>query len=297
MRVLSTSLCLLLLSCLMVNAQDFSDVEITTQKAGGNVYMLQGAGGNIGVYIAENEVFMIDGQFAPLTERILKAIRELSDKPIRFMLNTHWHGDHTDGNSNYQKEGIGIIAHEGVRKRMSEDQKMEFFDREVPASPETARPILTFNDELTLHLGTEPILISHIDKAHTDGDSFVYFPESNVIHGGDVYFEIGYPFIDVSSGGSIEGFITGIERMLFLANDETAIIPGHGKMTDKATLAKHLEMLKTIKTNVQKLIDEGKTLEEVIAAKPTQVFDEEYGQVFIKPDQMAQFVFETIGKK
>lgn len=237
------------------------EVKITTDKLTDNIYVLKGRGGNIGLFVGDNEVFMIDDQFAPLSEKILKAIRTISDKPIKYLVNTHWHGDHTGGNANMQKEGAVIVSHENVRKRMGTEQVV--WGKKRPASPKEALPVITFSDDMRFYIDEEDIFITHVHNAHTDGDALVYFTTSNVLHVGDTYFQGKFPYIDLGSGGSIDGYIKGIEKMLVLSDNDTKIIPGHGNVTSKKELNAYLKMLKGLKRNVMNAINEGKTLEEV----------------------------------
>ncbi|MFG0328842.1 MAG: MBL fold metallo-hydrolase [Phycisphaerales bacterium] len=267
-------------------------VEIETIRVSGSVYMLVGQGGNIGVSVGDDGVFLVDDQFAPLTPLILNAIRELSDQPVRFVVNTHWHGDHTGGNENLAAEGAVIVAHENVRKRMSTTQFMAAFNRETPAAPEGALPVVTFSETITFHWNDDEVRIIHVDPAHTDGDSLVHFVGANAIHMGDLYFSTGYPFIDTSSEGSLGGVIAAVDRALELANDETKIIPGHGPLSNPEELREYRSMLDTMHGRIQALIDEGKSREEVIAAAPSASFDEEWGGGFMKPEQWVGIVYD-----
>ncbi|WP_299104185.1 MBL fold metallo-hydrolase [uncultured Tenacibaculum sp.] len=256
-QILFTSLFFL---TMIMYAQN-KEVKIITEKLTDHIHMLKGRGGNIGLFVGDNEVFMIDDQFAPLSEKILKAIRTISDKPIKYLVNTHWHGDHTGGNANMQKEGAVIVSHENVRKRMGTEQVV--WGKKRPASPKEALPVITFSDDIRFYIDEEDIFITHVHNAHTDGDALVYFTTSNVLHVGDTYFQGKFPYIDLGSGGSIDGYIKGIEKMLVLSDDDTKIIPGHGNVTSKKELNAYLKMLKGLKRNVMNAINEGKTLEEV----------------------------------
>ena len=276
------------------DADRFKDVVIETTKLTDNIYMLVGAGGNIGVSAGEEGVFIIDDQFAPLTDKITAAIKEISDKPVKFVINTHWHGDHSGGNENFGKAGSVIMAHDNVHRRMSTDQFIARFDAEVPAAPKVAQPVVTFNDELGLHLNGDNVRAHHISHAHTDGDSIIHFPESNVIHMGDTFFNGGYPFIDISSGGNVKGVIKAAKKALQLANDDTQIIPGHGALSNKQGLQAYHDMLIQVRDLVKAEIDAGKSLEEATAAKPTATLDEQWGQGFINADAIVAFVYESL---
>ena len=236
-------------------------VKITTTKITDQIYTLEGRGGNIGVFVGEDAVFMIDDQFAPLTPKILAAIKEITPKKVNYLINTHWHGDHTGGNENMGKEGSLIVAHDNVRKRMSVESMRR--GRKLPPAPKVALPVITFDQDLSFHINNDDVLISHVHNAHTDGDALIYFANNNVLHTGDSFFNTGFPYIDLESGGSIDGYIQGIEKMLLVSDDATKIIPGHGKLASKKDLETFLTMLKTLKERVQSEIDKGKSLEEV----------------------------------
>jgi len=277
--------------------RDFSKVEIKTTDLGFGLAMLQGAGGNIGVSTGPDGVFLIDDQYAPLTEKILAAIRALSSESVRFVLNTHWHGDHTGGNENLGKAGALIFAHERVRARMSSEQFMAAAGRKIPASAEVGWPVVTFKHGVTLHLNGHTIEAIHVEPAHTDGDSIVYFHEADLLHMGDTYFAGMYPFIDTSSGGEIDGMIAAVERGLAIAGAGTRIIPGHGPLSNRADLEATYEMLVSIRDRVLKLIESGRTRDEVIAAKPTKGHDATYGGGFIKPDIIAGIVYDGLKRE
>jgi len=258
------------------------------------VYMLIGQGGNIGLCVGEDGAFVVDDQFAPLTEKIQGAIAKVTDQSVRFLVNTHWHGDHTGGNENFGKMGVVIVAHENVRRRMSVEQFMEAFGRSVPPSPPKALPIITFTDGVVFHLNGDEVRVFHVEHAHTDGDAVVYWMNANVVHTGDVYFNGTYPFIDISSGGSLEGTIEGANRVLELANDQTKIVPGHGALSNRAELVAYRDMLVTARNAIRNLLDQGKTIDEVVAAKPTKDLDAKWGQGFMKPDVWVKIVASSM---
>lgn len=238
-----------------------NDVKIISTKLTDNFYMLKGQGGNIGLLIGSDGVLMIDDQFAPLTPKILEAIRKITPKPVNFLLNTHWHGDHTGGNLNMSKEGATIVSHENVRKRMSKDQVVR--GRTKKASPKEALPVLTFTEDMMFHYNDDDILFTHLHDAHTDGDAIVYFTKNNVIHTGDTYFQGRFPYIDLDSGGSIDGYIDGIAKIIMLADDSTKIMPGHGDVANKKELIAYKKMLEDLKSKIQQEINNGKSLDEV----------------------------------
>jgi glyoxylase-like metal-dependent hydrolase (beta-lactamase superfamily II) len=277
-----------------MTAQEFDDVVVETVAVGEGVWMLKGRGGNIGVSAGDDGVLLIDDQYAPLTAKIRAAVAQISDQPIRFVLNTHWHGDHTGGNENLGQTGALIVAHENVRARMSIEQFMEFFDRAVPASPGEALPVVTFTDSVTFHLNGEEIRAFHVSSAHTDGDSIIHFPRANVLHAGDVFFNGVYPFIDVGSGGSVDGLIAAVERALALANDETKIIPGHGPLSGRKELAAYRDMLVAIRDKIAPMVAAGRSLEEIRAAGPTASFDEQWGGGWIAPEDFVSFVYDSL---
>ena len=274
--------------------QDFSTVEIETVLVADGVYMLVGSGGNIGLSIGEDGAFVIDDQFAPLSEKIMAAIAAVTDADVKFLVNTHFHGDHVGGNEAFGAAGAVIIAHENVRARMSTDQFREIFNQPIPASPVGALPILTFSDEMTFHWNGDTIRAIHVAPAHTDGDTILYFQNANVIHMGDTFFNGFYPFIDVSSDGDIDGIIAAGYRALTIANEDTAIIPGHGPLSDAAGLAAWLEMLKVTRVNMQSLIDQGLSEDEAVAARPTAESDEQYGGGFMNPENYNRLLYQSL---
>lgn len=252
-------------------AQD--DVQIKVEKLSDTISVLYGKGGNIGVSAGADGVFMIDDQYAPMSDKIRTAVAGLSDKPISYVINTHWHGDHTGGNENFGKTSSLIIAHDNIRKRMKSGGTIMPGNRVVPPSPKAALPIITFNDSLSLHLNGEEARLFHVPSAHTDGDGIIWFKGSNIIHMGDTFFYTMFPFIDHSSGGSIKGTIAAAELVLNMVDDKTQIIPGHGPVTDKAGLQAYKDMCITAFGKIAKMKESGMSLEDVIAAAPTSDFD------------------------
>jgi glyoxylase-like metal-dependent hydrolase (beta-lactamase superfamily II) len=274
--------------------QDFSKVEVKAEKVAEGVYMLTGSGGNIGLSVGKSGSFLVDDQYAPLTEKILAAVKAISPDPIRFLVNTHWHGDHTGGNENMGKAGVFIVAHENVRVRMSKENFIAQFQRKVPPSPEGALPVVTFGDAVTFHWNGDEIRVHHVPPAHTDGDSIVHFVKADVVHMGDVFVKGNYPFVDVSSGGTVDGIIGAADRVLAAVTDKTKIIPGHGPLATKADLQAYRDTVKTVRDRVAKLKAEGKTKEQAVAAKPTADLDAQWGQGFIKGDTLVGFAYDTL---
>ena len=288
-------LSILVTSILFVNAQH-KDVQIEVHQLSEQIYMFTGQGGNISLFVGHDGVFMIDDQYATLTPKILSAIKNITDQPVNYLVNTHWHGDHTGGNENMKNVGATIIAHENVRKRMSQDNIV--LGKNKPASPKSALPDMTFTDDMMFHINNDDVLISHVHNAHTDGDSFVYFTKNNIIHMGDLYFQGKFPFIDLDSGGSINGYIDAVNKVLMIANDTTKIIPGHRNISNKAELTIFRNMLVSIRDSVQLAIDSNKTLEEVTKDNQlTKEFNADYGGWFISDEVFRATVYKSLNAK
>jgi glyoxylase-like metal-dependent hydrolase (beta-lactamase superfamily II) len=256
--------------------------------------MMTGAGGNMALFVGDEKALLIDDQYGPLSDKIKAKVKEITDLPIHYLINTHWHGDHTGGNANFANDGAQIIAHKNVRERLSTDQFMKAFSRKVDAKSPDYWPVITFGKDINLHMGDEDIWAFHIDNAHTDGDAIVYFVQSNVMHMGDTYFAKRYPFIDLSSGGSIDGAIAGLEDVRDLANDDTRIIPGHGELSDKAELAEYIEVLKDVRDKVAGMIEAGLSFEEIQAANPSAEYDETWGTGFINPESFVNTIYTDL---
>jgi cyclase len=278
------------------SAQDFDDVVIQPTRIAEGLYMLTGRGGNMAVSAGPDGVILIDDQYAPLTEKIVAAVRSISDRPIGFVVNTHWHGDHTGGNENLGKAGAVIVAHGNVRERMSVNQLQTLRDRTVPASPEGALPIITFTDSVTFYLNGQTIRVQHLPPAHTDGDSIVHFEEADVIHTGDILFNGFYPFIDVDSGGRIDGMIAAQERILQLAGPDTVIIPGHGARCGPAELREARDMLVTVRDRVRSAIAAGTDIEALVAADPLADLNGKWGGGFMTPDVFLRIVYADLSR-
>ena len=257
--------------------------------------MLFGAGGNIGLSYGEDGNILVDDQFAPLTERIAAAVRQIDPDPIRFVVNTHWHYDHVGGNENLGKAGAVILAHRNVRERMSTDQFLAAMNQKVPASPKGALPVVTFAEGLDLNLNGDTLHVIHVRNAHTDGDSIVHWQKANVLHMGDTFFHrASFPFIDLSSGGSIDGLIAATAKGLAMANDATRIIPGHGPVASRAEFIAYRAMLVDIRAKVAAGIAAKRSLAQIQATKPAARYGMPDG--FIKPDAFVQAVYESLRK-
>ena len=277
-------------------AQKFKDVEIIVNQLDNNgTYMLVGKGGNIGLSVGDDGVLLIDSQFKQLTDKILSAINNrITDKPVKFLINTHWHQDHTGGNENFVKNGAIIIAHENVRERLNTEQFVDFLNKTVEASPLNALPTITYNDSITFYFNEDKIDVYHLPHAHTDGDSIIYFNKRNIIHTGDIYVNGRYPFIDHSSGGSIDGIITGIEKIISIIDNETKIIPGHGLLSNIGELQDYLIMLKDIRQQVLTMVNNGATLNEIIKSDITSKYDNLYSDSFINSGDFLGFVYNDV---
>jgi glyoxylase-like metal-dependent hydrolase (beta-lactamase superfamily II) len=274
-----------------------TEVIISGQLLRDSVWVITGRGGNIGLSVGADGVYMIDDQYAPLSEPIRQAIAQISDRPIRFIFNTHRHGDHVGGNEYFKGQGALIVAHDNVRARMSVKQELDLFGREIPASSEEALPVVTFTDALTFHLNGDTIRTFHVAHAHTDGDSIVHFQKANIIHMGDIYFNGRYPFVDIANGGSIRGMISGADTALALMDENTIVIPGHGPpVSNRTELQEFRNMLDGIANRMQAHIDAGKSLEEVAAAAPTADWDAEWGNNFISPELMTKMVYQDLSR-
>jgi glyoxylase-like metal-dependent hydrolase (beta-lactamase superfamily II) len=273
---------------------DMSDVVIETVNVRPGIDMLVGRGGNIGVSTGADGIVLIDDQYAPLHPKIAAAVAALRPGPVRFVLNTHWHGDHTGGNEAFGKAGAVIVAHDAVRRRMSVEQFMKAFDRVVPASPPAALPVVTFGLDVTLHLNGDALHVLHVPNAHTDGDAIVRFVGADVVHMGDTFFAGRYPFIDLDSGGSLAGMIAAAELVLANTDADTRIIPGHGPLSDRAGLAAYRDLLVAARDRVQAAIAAGKSVEQVVADRPLAEHDAEWGSGFITPEGFLKIVYASV---
>ena len=276
---------------------DGKEVVIKTTKLSGNVAMLEGQGGNIGVLYGDEGALIVDDQYAPLTAKIKAAVAELTPKGIKLIANTHWHGDHTGGNENLANEGAIIVAQDNVRARLVSGGFNKTFQMNIPPAAAKALPVITYADRIAFHFNGEDVEAIHVKNAHTDGDVLIHFKKANVLHCGDTFFNGMYPFIDVESGGSIDGYLAALEKAASIADDKTKVIPGHGPVGDKASILAAHQVLKGIRDRVKALVDGGKSVDEVVAAKPTHEWDAKWGQGFMKPDLFAKIVATSLHKK
>lgn len=273
----------LLVAALLVSATsplfgqvNYDTVQVRSQQLTPGVYMLTGSGGNIGLAVGDDAVFVVDDQFAPLSPKILAAIAAISRKPVRFLVNTHAHFDHVGGNENMANAGALIVAHENVRKRMSSEQFIEALNSRTPAFPKGALPVVTFAEGVTFHINGDSIVVSHVPPAHTDGDGLVFFTRANVLHMGDTFHNTGLPFVDLSSGGSIHGIIGAAEKALAMTNAQTKIIPGHGPLADRARLQRWRDILIEVREKMRTAVAARKTLEQVQADSLTKPYAREW---------------------
>ncbi len=274
----------------MVGSAGAQTGPLRTQDLGNGIYAIFGPGGNIGVSVGEDGVILIDDKFDQVSTFLVNAVGEITDKPIRFLINTHWHGDHTGGNQAMSKIVAAIVAHDNVRQRMSTEQVQTLFNRTLPASPKEALPIITFNQQVSFHLNGDTAWVFHVPNAHTDGDAVIYFEKANVIHMGDLYFSGRYPFVDIDSGGGTTGLLAGLEMILAMINDETQVISGHGDVTGKAALQAYRDVTLELHNRILEMVKNGKSLEEVLEAKVTSDFDEVWGNGFQGYNDPVSFV-------
>ena len=278
---------LVLASCsLFAQQPDWDAIELKTTDLGDGIYMIEGMGGNIGVSVGEDGVFVIDDQFEPLAPRILEAIAAISDQPVDYVINTHWHGDHTGGNAALAAAGATVIAHDNVRVRMAAEGPRQ--------SPSEALPVITFSDTTTFWFNGHEIHAFHPANAHTDGDAIIHFRNIDVIHTGDVLFNGLYPFIDAQSGGSVEGYIAALESVSALVGPETRVISGHGPMASKADIDRKIAMLRDAGGRISKMIAEGMSLEDVQKADPLADYNEDWAWQFIDGQRMTELLYNAL---
>ena len=301
--------------------QDLSQVQIKTTKLTNNFYALDGQGGTIGVLAGPDGVFMVDTQFAPLSEKINAAVKQISDRPIRFIVNTHVHGDHTGGNENFGKMGITILARENLRRRLEHPNPgangqpgvptppaglplitydspltVRMNGEEIRLIPAASLPLVTFRGPVTFHMNGEDVQLIPVPVAHTDGDTMVHFPVANVLMTGDFYRSLGYPNIDRANGGSLPGLVDALNAVIANADASTKIVPGHGPVVDRAAVVAHRDMVVALRDKVAALVREGKTQEQVVAAKPTAEYDSKVQQPAATADRFVGQLYAELKK-
>jgi len=291
-RILFPAAALLLaVSAFAQNQQDFSKVEIKTTKISDKFYTLEGQGGTIGALVGPDGVFLVDTQFAPLTEKIVAAVKKVSSSPIKFIVNTHVHGDHTGGNENFGKLGAVIFSRDQLRARLARPAG------NAAAAPPAALPVVTYDGPVTIHMNGEDVQLIPIHSAHTDGDTLVRFPGLDVLMTGDYYRSIQYPNIDRNNGGSLNGLIEGLGTTIGLAGPNTKIIPGHGPTVDRAAVIAHRDMVLAVRDRVAKMISEGKSAQQIVAAKPTADYDSKIQEVGTTADRFLNQLYAELGGK
>jgi len=275
--------------------RDWSKAEVKLEKLSDGLYMLTGVGGNIAVSVGEDGVLIVDDQYAPMVPKIQEAIKGVTDQPMRFVLNTHWHGDHVGGNEPFAKAKAEIIAHENVRKRMASGHE-NLRGNKVPPAAKAALPIVTFDKTLTVHINGEDIRALHFAKGHTDGDSIIFFPKANTVHMGDHFFNMYFPFVDTASGGNLTGLIANVEKAMAMLPDDVKIIPGHGPLATKKDALEFTRRLRDIRALVQAAIKKGMTLEQMKKQNVIAKYDE-MGKFFIKNDEMIEVAYNELTQK
>ncbi|PLX95884.1 MAG: MBL fold metallo-hydrolase [Desulfuromonas sp.] len=270
------------------------DITVSAIQVSEQIYMLTGQGGNIGLFVGEDGSFLIDDQFAPLTDKIVAAIRSVGGDTPKFLINTHYHGDHTGGNENLGREGTLIFSHDNVRERLSAGSFISAFKMKGDPLAKEGLPVVTFSEDISFHLNGDTVHAVHVPHAHTDGDSFIHFKMANVIHAGDIFFNGFYPFIDVQHGGSLRGMITAVDRILALADDQTKIIAGHGTLGNKTQLAEYRRMLGVAHERLRTLKESGKTAEEAIAASPLADLEATWGDGLFKGERWIEIIYPGV---
>jgi glyoxylase-like metal-dependent hydrolase (beta-lactamase superfamily II) len=276
---------------------DFSKVEIKTTDLGDNVYMLEGQGGNITVAVAKDGVLMVDGQFAPLHDKIKAAIAAISSQPIKYLINTHYHGDHTGGNEPFAKDGVTVVSQINVKNRLAAGTTNGLTGVKTPPAPQGALPSKTYTNVSKIRLSGRVADLKHIANAHTDGDTYVWFKTANVLSTGDTFTNGRYPNIDFANGGNIKGMIAATDAYLKLANAKTRIVPGHGPLADKAVLTEYRTMLTTARDRMAKLVKEGKSEDDVVAAKPFADLDAKWAPTELASKNFIRVVYHSLADK
>lgn len=278
----------------LCSAAPEEQTTITPVSVTDKIFMLRGKGGNIGLFIGEDGTFLIDDQYAPLTDKIVSAIKEAGGELPRFLVNTHYHSDHTGGNENFGRRGALIFSHDNVRERLLTGSYLAAFDNRTPPLSKPALPVVTFADQVSFHLNGDTLIATHIPHAHTDGDSFIRFKKANVIHAGDIFFNGFFPFIDVAHGGTLRGTIDGVDRILALADEKTRIIPGHGPPAGQQELIAYRAMLTTAYERLLGFKTQGKTLQQAVAARPLADLDKEWGDGMFSSDRWIEIIYPGV---
>ena len=292
-RILLTLFAMATTATILAQQPNYDTVRIRPVLVSNNLYMLKGSGGNIGVLIGNDGTLMIDDQFAPLSNKINGAIKTLSPGEIKFLINTHLHGDHTGGNDNFKKMGVTILAQDQVRERMTKET-VNRMNEKVPPRQKEALPDITFADKLNLHINDEDIELIHFDPGHTDGDVIVHFKKADVYHMGDMFVTYGYPFIDVSSGGSVNGMISTLDKVLALMDDNAKVIPGHGELSTKADVKVFRDRLADIRDQVAAALKKGKKKEDLANLGITDKYEAEWGKGFLKGKDFVMLVADNL---
>jgi glyoxylase-like metal-dependent hydrolase (beta-lactamase superfamily II) len=272
--------------------QDFSGVEIQTIPVRDGLYMLLGSGGNIALSTGSDGAFIVDTQYAALSDKIMAAVRAAGGGDVRFVVNTHFHGDHTGGNENFGNAGATIMAQDNVQVRLSTAQVSTLDGSTTPPAPKAAIPVVTFPERMTFHWNGTAVNLYYAPNAHTDGDSIVHYTDLNAFHMGDTFFNGGFPFIDVGAGGSLAGYIAAAESVLARSNSDTLIIPGHGALATPDDLRAFLDMLRTVNGRIRSMIEGGMTEDEVVAANPTSEYNAQWGGGFMNAETFTRFAYQ-----
>ena len=290
---------LLVASLVSAQEQDFSKVQIKVTKVSGNIYMLEGAGGNIAASVGDDGIVIVDDQYAPLADKIAAALKSIgvTDKPVRFVINTHYHGDHTGGNMPFANKGATVIAQDNVRKRLETGGKAGnggSLTMDVKPAEKGALPIITFDHDVTVHLNGEDIRALHFPAGHTDGDSIIFFPKANVVHMGDDYVRYGFPFIDVTAGGSVQGMIAACEKIIPMLPPDVRVIPGHGQLSNLDEVREYIQMLKGTTAAVEAALKKGSTLDQMKKDKILAAWDKKYASKFVTQDVFIETLYNSL---
>lgn len=292
-----TSILTVLSVCIMFTvlpSQAQTDVKIDAIRVNDNIYMLTGQGGNIGLFLGEDGTFIVDDQYAPLTEKILAAIKSVGGDTPRFLINTHFHGDHTGGNENLGNVGTLIVSHDKVRERLVTGSYIKAFGMNSPPANKAALPVLTFSEDMHFHINGDSVHAVHVPSAHTDGDSIIFFKKANVVHAGDVFFNGFYPFIDAANGGSLRGTITAVDAMLAATDSKSKIIPGHGPLADKAQLQAYRDMLVIAYARLLKLKNDGVSVEDAIIQDPLSDLEAQWGNGIFSGEKWIRITYPAV---